>query len=172
MSEANKTDIDQAFDELAEVCSTSHGVRKQMIDMLVGQIDKCKISEYDKGMMIQSKMTVLKTLDDLLKSDVDTSMRKLKMKLARKDSETNGLVGQTIANLLKSIHPKMKLGDEAPPVDRNAAIKELKEKQANDKNLTLLEGETEACGSTPSVEGEASTVKPVETKPEDDEDEE
>ena len=103
MAEATKTPIDAAFEEVNETFGSARTVRREMIEMLRKQITKCQITEFDKALMITAKMSVIKTLDDLLKSDSEISVKRLKMQLARKDSETNGAVGATIVNLIKSI---------------------------------------------------------------------
>ena len=159
-----KSDFDLAFEEFEKECTDGKIVRKQMIDMLARQISKCEISEYDKALMITAKMGVLKTLDDLIKSSEDTSVKKLKMKLARKDSETNGMVGQTIVNLLKNIRVSGEPSDSVGKVDRDDVTAELQKIQEGNSELSITDGETEECGSTPSTDGDISVESPKETE--------
>ena len=155
MAEATKTPIDAAFEEVAETFGSARTVRREMIEMLRKQIVKCEINEYDKALMISAKMSVIKTLDDLLKSDQDVSVKKLKMQLARKDSETNGAVGATIVNLIKSIRATGEMfPEDQGEVDRAAALKDLKDKQDENPNLKISDGELEACGSMPTTDSE------------------
>ena len=110
-------------------------------------------------------------MDDLLKSDQDVSVKKLKMQLARKDSETNGAVGATIVNLIKSIRATGEMfPEDHGEVDRAAALKDLKDKQDENPNLKISDGELEACGSMPTTDGEEPPTLPE--KKEEDEDEE
>lgn len=172
MSEVTKTPIDTAFEELNETFGNAKTVRKEMIDMLRKQIVKCEISEYDKALMITAKMSVIKTLDDLIKSDSEVSVKRLKMQLARKDSETNGAVGATIVNLIKSIRATGEMfPEEDGEVDRSAALKELKDKQETNPDLTVTEGELEACGSMPTTDGELPEPSSEKKEEDDDEDE-
>ena len=171
MAEATKTPIDAAFEEVNETFGSARTVRREMIEMLRKQITKCQITEFDKALMITAKMSVIKTLDDLLKSDSEISVKKLKMHLARKDSETNGAVGATIVNLIKSIRATGEMfPEDHGEVDRAAALKDLKDKQDENPNLKISDGELEACGSMPTTDGEEPPTLPE--KKEEDEDEE
>ena len=169
MSEKQKTALDAAFEEVESVFSENRVIRREMINQLRKQVTKMEISEYDKPMMIQAKLMIGKTLDDLLKSDEDVSVKKLKMKLARKDSETNGMVGQTIVNLLKNIRVNGEPSDNNESVSRDNVMEELQKQQESNKELAISDGEVEECGSTPSTDGN----EPIVTKEEkeDDEDE-
>lgn len=171
MAEATKTPIDAAFEEVSETFGHSRTIRREMIDQLRKQVCKMEISEYDKPMMIQAKLMIAKTLDDLLVSDESVSVKKLKMQLARKDSETNGAVGATIVNLIKSIRATGEMfPEDQGEVDRAAALKDLKDKQDENPSLKISDGELEACGSMPTTDGEEPPTLPE--KKEDDEDEE
>ena len=168
-----KGDLDQAFEEFEKECCEGQVVRKEMIGMLRRQISKCEISEFDKALMITAKMSVLKTLDDLISNCENVSMKKLKMQLARKDSATNGAVGASIVELLKSIRANRDaIGDNGGAgVDRDAAMAQLKELQQSNKKLEVSAGETEACGSTPTTDGDAPVARPVSTQKEEDDEE-
>jgi len=166
MAENTKTALDAAFDEIQETFGTTRTIRREMIDQLRSQIGMMKIDPYDKAIMIQAKLMIAKTLDDLLKSDEEVSIKKLKMQLARKDSETNGMVGATIVNLLKNIRTNGETAETNKEVDRAAALKELKAKQENNPDLQISEGETEACGTLPTTDSNIPT-KPDKPKEED-----
>jgi len=171
---ASKTAIDAAFEEIETEFGESRVVRKELIKNLRDVVanPEMKISPYDKSMMIQSKLMVIKTLDDLLKSNEDISVKKLKLQLSRSEGEQNGQVGATIVALLKSIRGN---GDPANPgegVDRNDAVAKLKEMQQGNAKLAVSEGETEPCGSTPTTDGDAPVATTQTTQKEEDEDEE
>ena len=94
--------LDEAFKELEETCGNNRVIRREMIEQLRAQIPKVvQINEFDKALMITAKMSVIKTLDDLLKSDDEVSVRNLKLKLARKDSETNGMLARHLQDFLE-----------------------------------------------------------------------
>lgn len=164
MSTTQKTALDEAFEEVESVFSENRVIRREMINQLRKQVTKMEISEYDKPMMIQAKLMIGKTLDDLLKSDEDVSVKKLKMKLARNDSETNGMVGQTIVNLLRNIRASGEPSDSVGKVDRDDVTAELQKIQEGNSELSITDGETEECGSTPSTDGEISVERPKETE--------
>lgn len=169
---ASKNDLDQAFNEIEEVFGQNRVIRREMIEALRKQASQMEISTFDKPMMVQAKLMIVKTLDDLLKSDEDVSLKKIKMKMSRKDSETNGMVGASIVELLKSIRGNkdaLKGGGTSEGVDHDEALSQLKELQQNNKKLEVLDGEIEACGSTPTTDGETPVAVKKDTKEEDDE---
>ena len=170
MSEKQKTALDAAFEEVESTFGENRIIRREMIAQLRKQAAKMEISEYDKPIMIQSKLMITKTLDDLLKSDEDVSIKKFKMRLARKDSESNGLIGQTIVNLLKNIRVTGEPSDTVDTVSRDNVMEELQKQQESNKELAISDGEVEECGSTPSTDGNEPIVTKEEEK-EDDEDE-
>lgn len=149
---ATKNELDKAFEDFEAECGGSREIRKEMIGQLRKQISKCDISEYDKPMMITAKLEILKTLDGLLNSESDISLKKLKMKLARKDSESNGVVGTAVVAMLKQIRA---IGEDgvlgaAPAQTPEQAKQALAERtqhivEAGGKDakaVTVLEGET------------------------------
>ena len=147
--------LDEAFKELEETCGNNRVIRREMINQLRAQIPKMMIGEFDKPMMIQAKLMIAKTLDDLLKSDDEVSVRNLKLKLARKDSETNGMVGETVTRLLRSIRPDGKMFNEpGQDINRGAVMEQLKGMQEKNPELTVSKDETEECGSTPSIDND------------------
>lgn len=174
MAEKSKTAIDEAFEEFESECGGNKEIRKQLITKLVSAAQQMEITAYDKPMAIQSKLMISKTIDDLLKSNEDLSLKKLKMRLARKDSETNGMVGQTVVALLKSIRATgEQSGGQSSQIDHNAAMTELKAKQDEHKEeLKISDGELEACGSSPTTDGNAESIKAVDSKTKEDEEEE
>ena len=175
MAEKSKTAIDQAFDELDEIFGANRIVRREQIQNLRGVANnpEMKISPYDKAMVIQSKLMIVKTLDDLMKSDEDVSLKKLKMKLARQDSATNGVVGQTIVALLKNIRATGENTGKGAEVDHNAAMTELlAKKEAHKEALEISDGELESCGTSPTTDGNADAVAAAASKKPDSDDEE
>jgi len=168
---ANSSELDQAFKELEEDFGFSKEARREVIRNLRSQAASVKISEYDKATTIMAKMSIVKTFDDLLKSDSDLTLQKLKMKLARKDSETNGLVGQTIASMLKSIRVSDTLNAQAKVDPTEGAMDAIKQRaeellKSGDKKtakaLTVTEGETTDCGGAgPTTSTPVAKLKPL-----------
>ena len=146
---AQNNELDRAFSEFEKEFDTSREMRRGAIEMLQKEVAKVQISEYDKPMMIQAKMMIVKTFDDMLKSNEDITLKKLKMKLARKDSETNGVVGTAIVNLLKEVRADREKGTESKIADLAQAAEDIA-KRGEDLGIQISAGELEECGDAPN----------------------
>lgn len=166
----SKNELDQAFAEFEAECSQGREIRREMINQLRKQVSVCEISSYDKPMMITAKLELLKTLDSIIKSDDDMSLKRLKTKLARKDSETNGVVGTAVINLLKMIRADRK--DDEKNSGHAEEIKSAQEellKRGEElaastdpdiaKQVTVSQGELEECGTVPTSDAPAGTLE-------------
>ena len=168
---ANSSELDQAFKELEEDFGYAKEARREVIKNLRDQAAKVKVLEFDKSSMILAKMAIISTFDSILKSDSDLTLQKLKMKLARKDSETNGMVGQTIASMLKSIRVSDTLNAQAKVDPTEGAMDAIKQRaeellKSGDKKtakaLTVTEGETTDCGGAgPTTSTPVAKLKPL-----------
>jgi len=165
MATENKTAVDVAFEELEETFGNSKTIRREIISQLRKQVSKLEISEYDKPMMIQAKLMIGKTLNDLLISDDDAAYKKLRVQLARKDSETNGVVGAAVVGILKNIRAMgMEQGNHG--VDPDESMKELKKLQESNPELAITERELEECGTVPTADGDVPKKKKEEDEDE------
>lgn len=166
---ANNSELDQAFKELEEDFGFAKESRREVIRNLRSQAASVKVSEYDKATTIMAKMTIVKTFDDLLKSDSDLTLQKLKMKLARKDSEMNGAVGQTIVAMLKNMRVNESLDNKGvdPTVDAQKELDARMEQLSREgdektkKALTISEGELQESGGLPTTETPVTKLKPL-----------
>lgn len=162
-----KNELDIAFEEFESECGGSAAIRAEMINSLRQQVARgvAEIHEGDKPMMIQAKLMIFKTLDDITKSKEDVTLKKLKMKLARKNSETNGMVGTAVVELMKQIRAdradstrKVTEGDLAQASD-DIAKREKELLESGDpelvKAITVSDGETIECGTVPTSDGPA-----------------
>lgn len=163
MSEKSKNAIDAAFEEFEATCKTGREARTMMIDILKKSLQNPEMapSPYDKAMAMQAKVAVFKTLDDLVKSDEDMSLKKFKMIMARKDSETNGAVGQTIVALLKNIRATGENGGNgAHDPKLNEAMEELHQLSNSGKEeLKISKDEISECAGSPSTDGNTPLVE-------------
>lgn len=154
MSES-KNDLDLAFEEFESEVGGNKVIRREMIESLRKALANPEMAPnpFDKAMALQAKMSVYKTLDDLIKSDEDITIKKIKMKLSRKNDETNGMVGATIIQLLKNIRVD---GDASgnQQVDPNQAMDDIKKRteeiaKSGDSKaaaaVKVSDGELEAC---------------------------
>ena len=168
---ANSSELDQAFKELEEDFGYAKEARREVIKNLRDQAAKVKVLEFDKSSMILAKMAIISTFDSILKSDSDLTLQKLKMKRTRKDSETNGMVGQTIASMLKSIRVSDTLNAQAKVDPTEGAMDAIKQRaeellKSGDKKtakaLTVTEGETTDCGGAgPTTSTPVAKLKPL-----------
>ena len=173
---ANNSELDSAFQELEQDFGYAKEVRREIINNLRVEAAKVRIEPTDKAMMVTAKMSIIKTLDDMLKSDSALTLDKLKMKLARKDSETNGLVGQTIAAMLKNMRVNDGLGQDQSKDPTEGAMEELTERakalettgdEKTKKALAISDGETQECGGLPTTSAPVANLKPLKTDDED-----
>ena len=174
----SKTDLDLAFEELEKDYAYNRVIRKEMINNLRQFAAKTKIDEYDKPMAVQAKLMIFKTLDDIVKSDEDVSMKKVKFRLARKDSETNGAIGTAIINLLKQVRATGNTvdGDAAIANADNISSIDAIEARARQlveegdekvkKALDISDGELLECAATPSTDNPNVKLKPLEKEAE------
>lgn len=165
MSES-KNDLDLAFEEFESEVGENKVIRKELISGLRKVIanPEMEISPYDKSMQIQSKLMVFKTLDDLLKSAEDITIKKIKMKLSRKSDEVNGAVGATIIQLLKNIRAD---GEQGGGENNNTAeAMDLIKKRAEEINNS---GDAKAAQSIKVSDGEIEECQKIERndRPED-----
>lgn len=154
MSES-KNELDLAFEEFEHEAGENKTIRKEMIKALQKVVanPEMEITPYDKSMLIQSKLMIFKTLDDLLKSNEDVTMKRVKMKLTRKNDETNGVIGESIVNLLKNIRVTADadgntIMDPTKTMDDlNKRVKEMTDTGSNKikQQLAISEGELEVC---------------------------
>ena len=174
----SQSELDIAFQQMEEDFAFTKEARRELIAKLRAEANKLTFSQEDKAMVIQAKVSILKTLDDVLKSDSDLALQKLKAKLARKDSETNGVVGSTIVAMLKSMRVNeegLTTGDKTtdPTKDAMAAVTDrvndlLRDGDSKTKQaLDISEGETQECTDKPSSEIPIKDLKPLKEKDED-----
>ena len=172
VSEENKTptknEIDQAFDTFEEQYRENKDIRREMISQLRKQVSKVEINpEYDKPMLIQSKLMVLKTLDDIIKSDEDMNIKRLRLKLQRKNDESNGMVGAAVVSLLKEL--KLNATSEGNRGDGERALEDAKKQLEARVEQIQAEG-GDAAKAIAVSDGEileGSTVMPLDRPPDD-----
>ena len=163
-----KNEIDQAFDTFEEQYRENKDIRREMISQLRKQVSKVEINpEYDKPMLIQSKLMVLKTLDDIIKSDEDMNIKRLRLKLQRKNDESNGMVGAAVVSLLKEL--KLNATSEGNRGDGERALEDAKKQLEARVEQIQAEG-GDAAKAIAVSDGEileGSTVMPLDRPPDD-----
>jgi len=151
-NEKPKSAIDQAFDKFKEETDGCRFIRQEMIEQLRKDLPKAQLGDGDKAMMIQAKMSVVTTLNGLLKDVESAAMNRVKLRLSINEQENAGQYAKSIVQLLKMIR-----ADETPKGsgdNRNESdIMDDLNKRAVTEKITISEGELKPCGdSVPTAE--------------------
>ena len=149
--EKPKSALDRAFDKFQEETEGVSFIRKEMIDQLRKDLPKAQLVEGDKAMMIQAKMSVMTTLNGLLKDVESASINRVKLRLSINEQESAGQAAKSIVQLLKLIR-----ADDRPEgsgdTRSDADIQSELDSRAAKEKITISEGELKPCdGGTPSL---------------------
>ena len=97
--------IECAFTELDSVLANTASERDSVISILKTAIGTIKLDfGTDTARVTEVKLAALKTFDDLLKSQENLSMAKVKLALSNLDTETNKNVSDIAIEILKRIN--------------------------------------------------------------------
>lgn len=143
-----KSALDQAIEQFENDVAESNVIRKELIQQLREDARKMRISEFDKAMMVQSKLGIINTLNSMLNDCESSSLRKAKLRMTQREQENSGQYSQAIVELLKMVRADGKgnenIGAQQPSdADVQAAI----DKRGKDLNIEISEGETEEISS-------------------------
>lgn len=149
--EKPKSALDQAFDKFQKDTESVSFIRKEMIDQLRKDLPKAQLVEGDKAMMIQAKMSVMTTLNGLLKDVESASINRVKLRLSINEQESAGQAAKSIVQLLKLIR-----ADDRPEgggdTRSDGDIQSELDNRAAKENITISEGELKPCdGGAPSL---------------------
>lgn len=149
--EKPKSALDQAFDKFKEETEGVSFIRKEMIEQLRKDLPKAQLVEGDKAMMIQAKMSVMTTLNGLLKDVESASINRVKLRLSINEQESAGQAAKSIVQLLKLIR-----ADDRPEgggdTRSDGDIQSELDSRAAKENITISEGELKPCdGGAPSL---------------------
>lgn len=143
--EKPKSMLDKAFEQFEIDTADCKVIRKEMIEQLRKDLPLARVTQGDKGMLIQAKMSMITTLNGMLKDVEDASLKKVKLQLSRTEQENNGQYSQAIVSLLKAIRAD---GQEARSEENRqdpAEVDAQLQAQAEKQGITLTDGETSAC---------------------------
>jgi len=143
-----KSALDQAFDKFQEDTEDCRFIRKEMIEQLRKDLPKAQVCEGDKAMMIQAKMSIVTTLNGLLKDVESAAAGKVKLRLSISEQESAGQYSKSIVNLLKMISVA-----DAPKADGSTVVDDSQiqgdlEKRAAEEKIEITEGEISECSGT------------------------
>ena len=159
-SEKPKSALDQAFDKFQEDTEDCRFIRKEMIEQLRRDLPKAQVTDGDKAMMIQAKMSIVTTLNGLLKDVESAAAGRVKLRLSISEQESAGQYSKSIVNLLKMISVKDTPTAGGAPQKDDVDIQNELTKRGEDLKIEISEGELEACkGGAPSSGSVEDTKK-------------
>lgn len=115
INEVPKSQEEIVFDEMNMGLDTIRNQRQVLLDQLTQITASTKIDfEADAPRKTEMKLSLFKTVDDLLKSQESLLTGKVKMSLAKKSEASSDAVKQIAVEILKNIDMKQKKGQAAP----------------------------------------------------------
>ena len=150
--EKPKSQLDTALEAFEAEVAECKVIRKELIDQLRADAKRMRIADGDKAMMIQSKLAITNTLGSMLKDVEDSSLKVLKMRLARKEQENNGEYSKAIVEMLKMIRADGKDSRNSDiPVQSEEDIQKSIEARGKDLKIEITPGEIEECAGAPGA---------------------
>lgn len=150
--EKPKSQLDTALEAFEAEVAECKVIRKELIDQLRADAKRMRIADGDKAMMIQSKLAITNTLGSMLKDVEDSSLKVLKMRLARKEQENNGEYSKAIVEMLKMIRADGKDNSNADrPMQSEEDIQKSIENRGKDLKIEITPGEIEECAGAPGA---------------------
>ena len=161
--EKPKSQLDQALETFEAEVAECRVIRKELVQQLREDAKKMRISHEDKAMMVQSKLAIVNTLGSMLKDIEDSSLKAVKIRLARKEQENNGDYSKAIVEMLKMIRADGRdNGNTDRPVQSEEEVQKSIENRGKELNIEITPGEIEECAGSPSA------PPPPEDKPKED----
>ena len=161
--EKPKSQLDQALETFEAEVAECRVIRKELVQQLREDAKKMRISHEDKAMMVQSKLAIVNTLGSMLKDIEDSSLKAVKIRLARKEQENNGDYSKAIVEMLKMIRADGRdNGNTDRPVQSEEEVQKSIENRGKELNIEITPGEIEECTGSPSA------PPPPEDKPKED----
>ena len=150
--EKPKSQLDTALEAFEAEVAECKVIRKELIDQLRADAKRMRIADGDKAMMIQSKLAITNTLGSMLKDVEDSSLKVLKMRLARKEQENNGEYSKAIVEMLKMIRADGKDNSNVDrPMQSEEDIQKSIENRGKDLKIEITPGEIEECAGAPGA---------------------
>lgn len=150
--EKPKSQLDTALEAFEAEVSECKAIRKELVTQLREDAKRMRISPEDKAMMVQSKLAIVNTLGSMLKDIEDSSLKAVKLRLARKEQENNGEYSKAIVEMLKMIRADGKdSNNDNRPMQNEEDIQKNIESRGKELNIEITPGEIEECAGTPSA---------------------
>ena len=102
--EIPKTQEELAYDRMYESLDTIQGKREELADALIAVAKSIKLDiDNDAPRKTEMKLSLFKTVDDILKSQENLHINKVKVGLQKKSEATNENVKQMAIEILRNI---------------------------------------------------------------------
>jgi len=160
-----KSELEKAIDIFEQETSECTLIRKELIDQLRQDCKKMRVSEFDKAMMVTAKMSMVTTLNGMLKDVEDSAMKRVKFRMTQQEQETNGQYSQAIVQLLKMVRADGRDAIQNAPAQTEQDIQKELDKKAEELNIEITKGELETCEGLPGGEGYKQEEAPPGTEP-------
>lgn len=152
--EKPKSVLEQAIDTFEAEVADCRAIRKDMIAQLHADCKKMRVSEYDKAMMVSAKMSMITTLNGMLKDVEDAAMKRVKFRMTQQEQEQNGSYAQACIALLKLVRADGKDTEASnQPKQSEADIQDALTKRGDELGIKITKGEIEECVGLPGGEG-------------------
>lgn len=155
-----KSALDRAFEQFEADTAECKAIRKELIDQLRKDMKYAQVTSFDKPMLVQAKMSMITTLNGMLKDVEDASMKSVKLNLSRTEQENNGQSAQAIVALLKAIRADDVERRGVRELQNNEQMDAELRAQAEKEKIVISEGETSTCSGS----FDSNAAKPEETK--------
>lgn len=151
--EKPKSVLEQAIDKFEKEVADCSVIRKDMIAQLHADCKKMRVSEYDKAMMITAKMSMVTTLNGMLKDVEDSAMKRVKFRMSQQEQESNGQYAQACIALLKLVRADGRDSVQNAPTQPENEVQDAITKRGDELGIKITKGETEACVGLPGGDG-------------------
>ena len=160
-----QSELEKAIDIFEQETSECTLIRKEMIDTLRQDCKKMRVSEYDKSTMVMAKMSMVTTLNGMLKDVEDSAMKRVKFRMTQQEQEANGQYSQAIVQLLKMVRADGKDAIQNAPAQTEQDIQKALDQKAEELKIEITKGELETCEGLPGGEGYKQEEAPAGTEP-------
>ena len=98
------TTLDDKFSELQSVLKLTDDKRNALIDVLMASVPNLNIDPVNDGASkLEAKLSLIKTIDDILKSKENATSTIVKLSMSRKDSDNLENISESVAEMLKRV---------------------------------------------------------------------
>ena len=161
-----KSELEKAIDIFESETSECTIIRKELIDQLRQDCKKMRVSEFDKSTMVMAKMSMVTTLNGMLKDVEDSAMKRVKFRMTQQEQETNGQYSQAIVQLLKMVRADGRDAVQNAPAQSEADIQAELAKRGEELGVEITKGELESCEGLPGGADHKEETPPQEPKAE------